>query len=810
MTIKTLAAAGAFVVLMAEGPSAAQHKVLVTCTADACTYRLVASFLVSGRQSIRLFPPPGATAGANDAKGSRELNLDQVPGLYRDAGKETFYALTADGKPREVAMPAKTKDRTSAAWRSETLEYSDAPNAKGRTAIALDAFAYLLVAPDAEQATLQLLQRLIEPSEDDPRRVALIRGAVQFTAKSQALVRWRASLVARMRDELQRFDEQDGDPATLTQTVRDAAQLRGIYLQIGPDEADRVLLDRIAAAADLLDRRIAVADVLKQTKYWDEYLIKVRQLGLVKWSLPGVLENSRAALTESARLHQRRSATFAEEGHWDSAFDEAAAAARNACEANVRDEFYRARVLLVDRNQIASASEYTGRNKALLEQLVRELDQLDPAKEQLTLDRITRGEQLDPNYLPLQLKKAEFLDKLGRYREALEVVQRIERNVRLDRRQLEEYLRLDGRITNNLTDTVQKTQAEAAKQFDLQKYQLALDAAAKGLQADPLDASLLRDGALSAAFLRQNATALKLARTYLNESNLACAQEQEPGKILELYRYLSAKGRARDRADGIPHWMSGVRYRPSDVFYDPISLGFLQPVMRVSAGDGLTTIFSREDRSYLVKSISTTTTSGKSNSPAGQSTMFEVEPKYDRQALSMLEIGSRANSAGDRTSYALTYLNSPSVDPDLVRRFTGRHIARGWAGNPFFHPFIWSGLYIFDLTYDALGRVATATPIREESGARTDPFSEPLQFTWDGSSNRLMSIKGTRTGYLRELAYDKDGRLKSEAIKYPKGHGSIEYEYVGSLPQIKGARCEDNFYDRRERQVFFDSVGTTR
>jgi hypothetical protein len=189
---------------------------------------------------------------------------------------------------------------------------------------------------------------------------------------------------------------------------------------------------------------------------------------------------------------------------------------------------------------------------------------------------------------------------------------------------------------------------------------------------------------------------------------------------------------------------------------------------------------------------------------------FEAEPKYDRQALSMLEVGSRATSAGERTSYSLTYLNSPGVDPDLVFRFTGRQIARGWAGNPFFNPFIWSGFYVFDLTYDRLGRVATATPIREAAGSRTDPFSEPLQFTWDGDSQRLLSIKGTRSGYLREMKY-KDNRLEEETISYPRGgHGTITYEYFPDGVHLKTAKLEDNFYDKRERIAVFDQAVSLR
>jgi tetratricopeptide (TPR) repeat protein len=809
---RRLAIGLAAVLLQTARPFAAQQRILVLCAADKCDFRAVAMFQVGGRQSIRLASAPAEKASAADLKAGREVRLDQIAGLYRDGASGVFYALGTDGKPRELAVPVKSGGKEgvtpASAWRGEMLEYSDAPNAKTKSAAGVESFAYLLVSADAEQAVFQLLQRLLEPGAADPRRPALIRGALDFTAKSPALQQWRDQLLGRMRADLKRFDEQEGDPATLADALGDALQVRSIYLQIGDEKQNKPLLDSVVAADDLFRRRVAVAEVFRKASFWDEYWLKLKQLGLAKWSVPNVLQNARDALGQISQLHQERARRYKADGHLDRAFDEAELAARNSCQVAVNEDFYQASVTLVNHNKIAAAVEYTGPEKAMLEQVVRELDQLDPNREQVTIDRVRRGERLDPNYLPLQLKKAEFLDKLGRYSEALEVVRRIERRIPLDGRQLDDFLRLDGRITNNLSDAIQKSQEETRKQLEGQRYEAALEASAKGLKADPLNVPLLYQSALASAFLRRNADAIRFIRTYLSDANLACAPAGEPEKMLDLYRLLAVKLEARPVRDGIPNWISGMRYRPGDVFYDPISLGFLQPVQRISSEDGVATLFTREDRSFLVKSIATTIGNRKASAgpQSAPTETFEAEPKYDRQALSMLEIGSRATSAGERTAHALTYLNSPGVDPDLVFRFTGRQIARGWSGNPFFHPFIWSGFYVFDLSYDRLGRVATATPIREEAGSRTDPFSEPLQFTWDGDSTKLMSIKGTRSGYLREMVYGGDGRLESERITYPKGKGTITYEYLPASNQLRSAKAEDNFYDKRERIALFDTT----
>jgi len=791
-----------------------QQHVLVLCTADSCDYRRVAMFQVGGRQSIRLVTGTADKLNAADVKGAREARLDQITGLYRDPRSAVFYAVDADGKPREIALPQKSsgKDVTPAGmWRTEALEYSDAPNGKAKTIVGADSFAYLLITTDSEQTVFKLLQHLLETSDADPRRPALIRGALQFSSKSPALQQWRESLLARIRGDLKRFEDQEGDPTTLAGALTDATRTRAIYLQVGDEAQDKALLDAAVAADDLFHRRVSVAEVLRTSGYWDEYWMKLKQLRLAKWSIPNMLANASDALNQISKLHQERSKQFSATGHLDRAFDEAELAARSSCQAAVNDEFYQDSVLqLVNHNKIASAVEYNGRDKLGLEQIVRELDQLDPSREQVILERLQRGERLDPNYLPLQLKKADFFDRVGRYGEALDVVRRIERRVPLDGRQLDEVLRLDGRITTNRTDVLQKALEETKKQLDAQKYEATLEAASKGLRADPMNVPLLYKSALASAFLRHNGDALRFIRTYLGDANIACAPAGEPEKLLELYQLMAIKQNSPESADSMPNWISGKRYRPSEVFYDPISLGFLQPVMRVSSDDGTATVFSREDRSFLVKSIATSMGNKKGAIPTGPLTvMFEAEPKYDRQALSMLEVGSRATSAGERTSYSLTYLNSPGVDPDLVFRFTGRQIARGWAGNPFFHPFIWSGFYVFDLTYDRLGRVATATPIREAAGSRTDPFSEPLQFTWDGDSSRLLTIKGTKSGYLREMKY-KDNRLEEETISYPRGKGTITYEYFPDGVHLKSAKTEDNFYDKRERIALFDQAVSLR
>jgi hypothetical protein len=170
----------------------------------------------------------------------------------------------------------------------------------------------------------------------------------------------------------------------------------------------------------------------------------------------------------------------------------------------------------------------------------------------------------------------------------------------------------------------------------------------------------------------------------------------------------------------------------------------------------------------------------------------------------MTDVGPKANSAGERRLTALRYLNCPDLDLRLASTLSGNVKTRGWAGNPFFHPFLWKEIFIFDLVYDERGRIKEAIPVVTDVKRPRSQFSENLKFIWDGNSNRLLSIRGAK--YRRDLTYDREGRLIREKITYPKGSGKIEYEYAGRNKQPRRAKCEDDFYDRLTRLVQFQSV----
>ena len=138
------------------------------------------------------------------------------------------------------------------------------------------------------------------------------------------------------------------------------------------------------------------------------------------------------------------------------------------------------------------------------------------------------------------------------------------------------------------------------------------------------------------------------------------------------------------------------------------------------------------------------------------------------------------------------------VNPWMVEKLTGKSVAVLVAGNPWFNPFVWDGVYEFLAEYDADGRVISTREVGAGAGG-----GRVLDFTWDGI--RLMSIAehGSRDGYRRDMKYNGD-RIVSEAIRSQGKVSKIEYRYQGD--RLVEAECDaDPSLDSRSRHVTFTS-----
>ena len=309
---------------------------------------------------------------------------------------------------------------------------------------------------------------------------------------------------------------------------------------------------------------------------------------------------------------------------YDRAFDEAQLASRYApCDSSINEYYYKVRVEFVNKNAIPAMPEYAKENRSILQQIVRELDQVEPLtpeRIEYIHKRIAEGERLDKDYLPLQLKSAQFLANLGELAAAREVVTRLERTVQFGQKEAEEWLHLDANLNAKVETTRRRAEKQVAEDFANGQFREASQAAEIGVRAESSNARLLYFSALAAAIMRDNRRTKEFVKAYLKQASPNCIEQSDAIKTLfELYRRDDGGPRVTTLGKA-PHWMSGELYQPGEVFYDPISGGFFPTNRNFAAEKGTSTEFVWEG--FTVKSITTTahTLAGKATK---ETTLFE-------------------------------------------------------------------------------------------------------------------------------------------------------------------------------------------
>jgi hypothetical protein len=802
--------------------AAQAEDLLISCNGQiSCSFRSVSTVGVQRKDSVRLSALENA---GNDVllRKSSAVKLSSLPGLYRDVNTGVVRVLDLNSHLGDVVLPPdlpKGKSLTAASvWTGVSIEYAEVPNAKARTPLPSDQFVALLREADAETQAVRFIQTQVAVNPAQPIVDSLISGFLRFAPGSRALRSWQDQLRSEMRERLALFKAEKGDPTSLEATLDRGIAVMQVYRRIAVNNSDDDRLQaELVKERRLLTQRLTIASSLQKAGLDDAYLDKLRQLGLVSWSRPEVRSGLEKAVLTSSGVHHQISLDLRNAKHYERAVEEARLASQTLpCDQKLQDDYYLLRTEAVQEKAIPVAKEYAGEHKSRLEQIVRELaavgeaGSLNPEREEYFRKRIADGEQLDKNYLPLLLRKAEFLKSLGEISAAREVVVRVETLVQLDLREAREWLKLDADLNTALATTRQSSEKRTSELFANAAFKDVLREAAIGLRADPENIVLLYRSALAAAILRDDVKARQFASDFLRLTSVGCsAGNYDPKLLMDLYRFHS-DAPLSNQVGSIPHWISGQPYAEGDLFYDPISGGFVPHMLSSVSKETVTSLLWD---GFMAVSITTARVSSQAASagqaPAPSIPLFVAEPTYDRQRFRMTGISSRASVAQDKNVIPLHFLNSPDFDVRLAERLMGKAFpatdlksqTRGWAGNPFFHPFLWTGIFVFDLQYDDQGRIRQAIPVNLDASRPTSAFSETLNFSWEGNSTRLLSIKGSK--YSRTMTYDGKGRLVEEKISYAGGKGTIKYSYVGNSMQLRLAVCEDNFFDRTERSVLF-------
>jgi tetratricopeptide (TPR) repeat protein len=346
---------------------------------------------------------------------------------------------------------------------------------------------------------------------------------------------------------------------------------------------------------------------------------------------------------------------------------------------------------------------------------------------------------------------------------------------------IEELQRTRNEQPVELTDTLNKRKSEAKSElrrlYEEGKYGEALTVAAASVALDKDDPEFLYYSGLLAAVLRKNATAVEHLQAYLKASDSVAA---DPKRRALAYRMISVlKAPPPPTPLGTPNWFSG-RNAAEGIFYCPESLSF-QPRITVIRT-------AKEEQNFewspggKLSAISSTRTPG--------SYFFD----YFETAPQVARVGA-GKAASDAKAVEIMLPSSPAVNTRILA-LLGRPAAIGFAPNPYFNPFVWTGLHTFRFSYDEFGRVESAAEI----GA-----SRVAKFAWSGERLQSISVYGANGDkepvYRRTMSYS-GGKLMSETVEHGGKQYKTTYKYVDD--KLSEAEFEDTgAHDGIERRVRF-------
>jgi hypothetical protein len=673
--------------------------------------------------------------------------------------------------------------------------------------VAGEAVTGVLVGPNRDAECISLLRHLSSTEEPSRRGTALIKAIVPFVSGTDLYRQYRTELTGGITMAVKRYRERQAHPADLVKTLDSAVSLcRRFSLLADLTAEEKALMSTVSEDRLLVGKKAAVAEALLSAAFWDEFVAKTEELGATKWSFAELSLAESGALEKASEQHYQLALSLEASKQFDRAFDEARRAVQlKPCERSRVDYLKSIRHDLLEQRQSAGGAGIPKDKMRRLKNLSLELKNLKGEKSQYVLQRIADAGPEADSYIPLQKMKAERLIEIGRISDAREVVLHTERTVIFTPEEREDWNQLVGQLDSEWNTVPETVRQQIERAWGQGQFRAAAEMAGRALSSFPDNTELLKLRAYSAAFGGQSVEAHAAGLAYLEKANAACAGDESRTRMLGLLRDIELKqaGEQSQPTGGDPHWITGIRYRPGSVYYDPVSLGFAARIHSLTVEHGQETIFQWAPSGYKLEAIRTTQPYRSTEKKDDERPVLYIAPTINDNLYTLaIDVGT---SSGDKlTRYPLQYINTPDLDFTLLNKYgekRERPLARGFAGNPFFLPFYWRRVCLFDLTYDSRGRVIKASPAPLSPTQRPDPYSETLTFEWDDRDNRLLRIAGKR--YQRTMQYDESGRLVREKMTHPEGEGSVEYEYRNKYPYPVRARVKSDFYEKGEVTVLF-------
>lgn len=409
---------------------------------------------------------------------------------------------------------------------------------------------------------------------------------------------------------------------------------------------------------------------------------------------------------------------------------------------------------------------------------------------------IKRAEAVFAGDPRIVLSRAKLLRARRLFKQAIDMLDSYDRKIASEPAKLEESATLRANIEYDISSGRTAAREATAKAEADGDYPAALGKAIEGINLDPGDAELLYHAGLDAAITRKVNDARKYWQSYLSATQSQPAENKRRTDVRNWLPEITPA--AAPAAGGVPNWFSGAS-NAQGLMYDPVSVTVNGHPFEVKGSKKQTTEFDWQ--SGVLTSVRTTTLEPGITkfsvffdyNPGGKGVRRVSADPFDDKGDPGVPKLTASGAVGTGKGTYVVLSNNSLVSPYMLEKLTGKRTATIVAGNPYFSPFEWSGVYSFLAEYDSDGRVKSATPLKGAAGAK------PIDFQWDG--NKLMAVIERGGDYRRDMKYD-GGQLKEEIVVFRGKSSKISYKYNGG--HVSEADCEGGASpDGRSRHVTF-------
>jgi tetratricopeptide (TPR) repeat protein len=801
------------------------------------------SIQVNGKDRLRLC----AAAPSYDPKRANSCEtqrLAQLPLVRRDYSRNELIVPSSANAPAALPDNFKTEGSSNDLWTQSTVQLSPAGK-KQAEPLPPGQIHAILQSSDSEEAIRNFLSD--ETNFASPKGIEqtlslqgrLITAALTQFPQSTKIRALRDNSFARLKAAIDELQNGLVEAPALEETRRRVQTSAAVFPNDPEFKKER---DRFQSLEQEIQKRRYILRALAAGSQWDAYLKLYSQMQRYEFLYPELAPAQRKALEMSRDQHKLLARARLDVK--DCA--QALAHLRIALKRDPNDDAAQqlaesTRVCLVRAPRAARTATKLGSefDNAPALRIAEFVDRFAAEGKLESAERELRGGlNTYPDFPPLLLSQVRLLEKRGKFREALAVLDRYDSLVSEEA----EWAKGDRARREMEFQIVKGRDERAVKMTALLKenrFESALELVKEGLHSDPEDHDLLFRAGVLSLFLRQRADAKNYLLKYLEASQSLAGSPERRKQAFQMIGRLDAAPNTPTASETAAHWFSHAPL-PPNAFYDPTSLQFSRRVDRIVTNQKQWTeyrwsaqhldliqsfadekpprLLSRYRFEYnpATNAVSRifdataepragTATQGEERRAA---TIFD-DPVAASPSKAAPEAAKRIVDTVSTLSgpgYPVLLANNPNLDLPLVEELTGSKLGVVVAGNKYFHPFVWDRPHLFRVSYDASGRIKRAFA----AGTESKP-TEIYDFIWQGSVLQSISLYAAGANgqpdtakllYRRTMTYS-DGKLLSETITPAQGKPTvIEYKFQGS--QMTVAECdEDPTLDNRSRKVTF-------